>query len=233
MQIYRTVLVEDNPDDKQLLIDFTNGVPFLKTEAVFNDARVALPFLNTYPVELLLLDIHLPGMSGFDLLRALTNPPATILTTSSLADSLEAFEVGAIDYLVKPLRHDRFLRAVNRVLVRQISPESTLQAPPAITLKQGYGLVRLLVGDINYLEAFGAYTKVHLADGQIVVVNHMLTDLQEKLPPTEFVRVHRSFIVAIARISTYAGHYLRVDNLSVPVGRFYLADLRRTLKLEK
>ena len=227
MKIYRVAVVEDNPDDQRFLLDLVGRVPFLTLVGSFDDSVLALPFLSTQPVDLLLLDLHLPGLSGFGLLRSLPNPPAVILTTSSLADSLEAFDVGVVDYLVKPLRYERFLRAVNRVLSRQAEPARI--SSTVVTLKQGYESVRVVTNEITYIEAHGAYAQVHLLSLPAVLVNHSLTDLLDKLPAGQFVRVHRSFIVAVTHISKFSNRQLTIGSHDIPVGRAYYDDLLRLL----
>ena len=232
MKIYRVAVVEDNPDDQRFLLDLIKRTPFLTLAGSFDDPLMALPFLTTHPVDLLLLDLHLPGLSGFGLMRSLPSPPAVILTTSSLADSLEAFDVGVVDYLVKPIRYERFLRAVNRVLTRQPEP-TTLSSPSAIVLKQSYDSVRLIINDITHLEAFGAYSKVHLAGQPTVLVNHSLTELLEKLPAGQFVRVHRSVVVALVHVSTFSPRQLTIGEHTIAVGRAYQSECLRLLNEPK
>ena len=228
MKSYRVALVEDNPDDQQTLVDFVARSPFLTLVGSFDEPFVALPFLTTQPVDLLLLDLNLPGLSGFGLLRSLPNPPAVILTTSSLADSLEAFDAGVVDYLVKPIRYERFLRAVNRVLARQ----ANLPAPvlsPTIVLRNGYESVRVMLEHVTHIQASGAYARVYLTGHRTLMVNHSLTELVEQLPAAQFVRVHRSFIVAIAQVSTFSNRQLLINNQPIPVGRAYADDLLHLL----
>lgn len=230
MKQHRVVLVEDNPDDQETLLAFVARTPFLTLAGSFDGAVAALPFLTTQSVDLLLLDLHLPGLSGFDLLRSLPNPPAVILTTSSLADSLEAFDVGVVDYLVKPIRYERFLRAVSRVLARQPAPA----APPGdvratLLLKQGRDSVAVRPDDIVFVEASGPNSLVYLTHNRSLMVSHLLTDLLDQLPPTQFVRVHRAFAVALPRISTISNRQLTVGTRSVPVGRAYHDDVFRLL----
>jgi DNA-binding LytR/AlgR family response regulator len=234
MKSYRVALLEDNPDDQQILLEFIGQTPFLKLVGSFDNPIIALPFLSTQRVDLLLLDLYLPGLSGFDVLRSLPRPPAVIMTTVSLADSLEAFDVGAVDYLVKPIRYERFLRAVNRVLARNIPQEPKAGknpvSQPFVSLKQGHVQVRVFLNEVAYIEAFGAYARVHLKDGQILLVGHLLNDLETLLPSPQFVRVHRSFLVASDQILRIANRQITLDNLTIPVGRTYQATLRQVLR---
>jgi DNA-binding LytR/AlgR family response regulator len=230
MKIYRVALLEDNPDDRQDLLELVERIPFLTVSGVFDNAITALPVLSTNPVDILLLDLHMPGLSGFGFLRALPHSPAVILTTASLANSMEAFEVGAVDYLVKPIRYERLMRAVNRVLSRQPEPASLA----SVTVKQGSDFVQVTHAELTHIEAFGPYSKLHLVNTRTLLVNHLLTDLLEKLPPNQFVRVHRSFVVSLAQVSSYSSRQLVVRNQSIPMGRAYLENfLSRLDTLEK
>lgn len=229
MPTYRVVVLEDSPDDCQLLLEHISRVPFLSVVAAFSDPLTALPFLLSEPVDLLLLDLHLPGLSGFSLLRSLPHPPAVILTTSSLADSLEAFDVGVVDYVVKPIRYERFLRAVNRVLTRQPERPPHPADAGSVLLKQGHDLVRVPVDAITHIEAVGTYSKLYRTNQPPLLVSHQLSDLLAKLPAARFVRVHRSYVVAVDRISRLASRQLFVADKPIPVGRTYQQALHRLL----
>ena len=227
--MYRVVLVEDNPADHRALLDLIARIPFLTVVGSFDDPLAALPFLLTEPVDLLLLDLHLPGLSGFGLLRSLPHPPAVILTTSSLASSLEAFDVGVVDYLLKPLRYERFLRAINRALVRQSDTAVPVGESAFIWIKQGHDSIRVAYSDILYVEAFGAYARLHTSTGQLILASHALTELADKLPTSQFIRVHRSFVVALSRITTFSTRQLTLGNTPIPVGRVYQDSVRQVL----
>jgi DNA-binding LytR/AlgR family response regulator len=227
MKIYRVLVVEDNSDDQKHILSLVNQVPFLTVVGIFDDALSALPFLTTEPVDLLLLDLHLPGLSGFGLLRSLPNPPAVILTTSSLADSLEAFDVGVVDYLLKPIRYERFLRAINRIMARQVAPvaPSPVYSPAAIILKKGYESIRVVLEEITCIEAFGSYSKVYFREDKELVVSHLLVDLLERLPENQFLRVHRSFIVSVAYVLSFNARQITLAERKIPVSRAYYDQL--------
>jgi DNA-binding LytR/AlgR family response regulator len=229
MERYRIAIVEDNPDDQQAVLDLVSRVPFLTVVGTFADALTALPMLTNEPVDLLLLDLHLPGLSGFELLRSLVRPPAVILTTSSLGGPLEAFDLGVADYLLKPLRYERFLRAVNRAVLRPAPQPPALARPLAVTLRQGFESVRIMPDQIMLLEAVGAYTNVHLTNGEIIQVSHLLTGVLARLPADAFVRVHRSYAVAVGRISRFSREQLTVGTRQLRVGRAYQDALLRLL----
>ncbi len=229
MKIYRVAVVEDNPNDKQFLLDLIGRVPFLTLAGSFDDPLMALPFLTTEPVDLLLLDLHLPNLSGYELLRSLPNPPAVILTTSSLADSLEAFNVGAVDYLVKPIRYERFLRAVNRAITNRQTTALAPPAPQTMFLKVGHDMMRINVEEIRFVEASGQQSRIYLAN-QVLTVSHLLSDLAERLPTDTFIRIHRSYIISVGGVSRYSSRSVWIGSHELPVGTSYLAALKAVLE---
>lgn len=218
----RVVLVDDDPTALALLRHFVSRLPDLRIEAEFADAASARRFLQEHPVDLLLLDIHLPDGDGFGLLDALPQPPAVILTTSSVSDSLLAYEYGVVDYLVKPLSFERFREAVGRVLRRAAPPS------PTVLLKDGRGLVPVSLADLRYVSAEGPYSRLHLS-GKSLLVNHLLADLQERLPADAFVRVHRSYIVGLAHVSRLSLLNVDVAGQRIPVGIRYREALKSRL----
>ena len=215
------VLVEDDPDDQQIFLEYTSQVPFLTVTGVFANPLEATRFIQTNPVDLLFLDIGLPHLSGLEMIQSLSAPPPIILTTLDLNRSLEAYDVGVVDYLVKPFSFARFMRAVNRALSRQ--PDR----PPAVVfLKDGHDTIRVLLDELLYVEAYGQLCKLHLSD-QVRVVSHSITELQDLLPSARFLRVHRSFLVSIARIDRFSARSLFLGAREIPVGSAYQIDLKR------
>jgi DNA-binding LytR/AlgR family response regulator len=224
VKAYRLVIVEDNPDDQQRLLDYVARLPELTVAGVFADPVPAQEQLNTTSADLLLLDIDLPALSGFDLLRLLTDPPVVILTTLSISRSLEAYDAGVIDYLVKPFSFERFRRAIDRAGVH-------LAAPPPLMLKVGRQLVRVAPDTIRYVEADGSFCRVYLADRN-VLVSQLLTDLVSQLSDSQFIRVHRSYLVAVSAIASVSSRYVVLQTREqLPIGDVYRAALRQRLGL--
>lgn len=219
----RAVLIDDDPSSLALLRFFAGKVPSLNVLAEFTNVADARRFLQEHPADLLLLDVHLPDGDGFSLIDALPQPPAVILITSSVSDALQAYEYGVVDYLVKPVGFDRFREAIGRVQGRLAMPP-----PPTLLLKDGRGLVPVPVADIRYIAAEGAYSRIHLG-GKNLLVNHLLADLQERLPAGDFVRVHRSYIVALAHVSRLSLLAVEVAGQRIPVGIRHREALKNRL----
>jgi len=219
----RVVLIDDDPSSLALIRLFAEKVPDLLVVTECTNVADARTFLQEKTADLLLLDIHLPDGDAFALLDALPRPPAVILITSSVSNSLQAYEYGVIDYLVKPVRFERFREAIGRVQGRLATP-----SPPTLLLKDGRGLVPVPVADIRYVAAEGPYSRVHLG-GRSLLVNHLLAELQERLPGKEFVRVHRSYIVALAHTSRVSLLGVEVAGQRIPVGTRYREGLKSRL----
>jgi DNA-binding LytR/AlgR family response regulator len=223
MKTYKTLLVEDDPDHARLLAGYAGQVPGMIVVGVLNQALSALSFLQNNPVDLLVLDINLPQLSGLNLIRSLPQPPVVILTTSSLTDSLEAYELGVVDYLVKPFRFERFLRAVNRALPR-LTTDPVGLPPASIFLKDGRASVQVMLDDISHAEAYGGFCRVFLP-GRMLLVTHGIAELTERLPAARFRRVHRSYIVALDKIVRYTSREVFLPEQRIPVGEAYRESL--------
>jgi DNA-binding LytR/AlgR family response regulator len=225
MKKHTILLLEDTPEDQQIFRHYVSQLPFLDIAGVFGEASAALPVLQTGTIDVFVSDIYMPQQTGIDLLRTLTNPPPVILTTASVQHPIEAYELGVVDYLVKPFSFERFKIAINRAIAHQ--EQRVAEANRAIWLKEGRGTVQVLLNQIRYVEANGPYCKLHLTD-RVLLVNYVLTSLLDQLPADEFVQVHRSYAVAVAHINRI--HTLSVEldkNTTVPIGFRYRNALRQ------
>jgi DNA-binding LytR/AlgR family response regulator len=228
MKTHTILLLEDTPEDQQVFCQYVSQLPFLTIAGVVDNTTAALALLQTRTVDLCVSDIGLPQQSGIELLRTLPNPPPVILTTVSITHSLEAYELGVIDYLVKSFSFERFEMAVSRALARRETAPTPL--PLSIWLKEGRNRVQVMLAQIRYIEAEGPYCKLHLTN-RVLLVNHLITHLLDQLPADKFVRVHRSYIVAVAYISRVQTLAVELDNQAkVPIGMRYRNVLRNVAK---
>jgi DNA-binding LytR/AlgR family response regulator len=174
------------------------------------------------PVDLIFLDIQMPELTGIGLVRALENPPKVIFTTAYREYAVEGFELDVVDYLLKPISLPRLLRAIEKYR-RQLQNEQPLpshQAPRYLTVHANRQLVRIRLDDILFVESMSDYVKIHLAD-QVIVSKQRISHLEEQLAGEGFLRVHRSFLEAHARISSYTGDEIRIAGQAIPIGRSY------------
>lgn len=220
----KLVVIDDDPSALSLIRAFVNRLPGLSIVAEFNTITPALSFLQTQPIDLLLLDIGMPDGNGFGLLDSLPNPPAVVLITASLTDSLRAYDYGVVDYLVKSFTFERFEQAIDRVRKFLSTPTES----PMLALKTGRDTLMIRQNDVRYVKADGPYCHVFLED-RSYLVNHLLADLEARLPASAFIRVHRSYVVAKAHVTRLSLLGIELGNYRVPVGIRYRNTLKKLL----
>lgn len=221
------IVVDDEPIASDLLEKYIRDVPALRLVQVCRNAFEATEALMQHDVQLIFLDINMPRLSGMKFYRSLSNPPAVIFTTAYPEYALEGFEVDATDYLLKPFSFERFYQAVTRLLARQ-TPERATGEMEFILLKADKKLHRVNVSEILFVEGLGDYVKVHLPDA-FLVVHDTLQHIQESLP-VNFVRVHKSFLVAVGHVQFIDGNMAGVGNREIPIGLKYKEDFMAALK---
>ena len=234
----RCMIVDDEPLVRELLEDNIRQIPFLQCVKSCKNALEATEVLQTTPVDLLFLDIQMPRVNGLQFLQALQNPPLVILVTAYEQYALEGFNLHVVDYLLKPFAFERFLRACNRAqelfrLQQQDKPgEKTPAAEPQdFFVNVEYALVKIVVADILYIEGVKDYIKFYLAGASRPVLTRMtLKAMEEKLPPPAFIRVHKSFLVAVSKITTIKRDIVCIGTTEIPVSGSYKANLNQILK---
>ena len=232
------IAVDDEPLALELVCTFIKQTPFLHLTGRYTSAIEALNHLHQQPVDLIFLDIQMPDLSGTDLARVLDKGqpgqgPRIIFTTAFNQYALEGYRLDALDYLLKPFNYVEFLRAANKALayaeLRQKPAESNpVAAAPAeaedeyLFLKVEYQLVRVPLQDILYIEGLKDYVKVHLQSAPKPILSlTSLKALEEKLPAKKFMRIHRSFIVALDKINSITRQSVQIGNVNIPVSDQY------------
>ncbi|WP_426491764.1 LytR/AlgR family response regulator transcription factor [Hymenobacter sp. 102] len=230
----QVLIVDDEPLAHQVLQTYVERVAHLRVAGHCYTAVEALTFLHQQPVDVVLLDVQMPEMSGLELLRALPHAPRVILTTAFSEFALEGYEYGVIDYLLKPIPFPRFLKAIARLPAPEptpaAAPPAPVSAPPAapaaLLLRDGPTTHRVPLADITYLEAYGNYVKVHTPTGRLVVPD-TLRRLLTELPPARFLRVHKSFVVPLERVEQLQGNQLTIAGAVVPLGAAFRQEFLR------
>jgi len=200
-----------NQDDRLLL------------QGNYKNAKDALKGITTQPVELVFLDINMPGLTGFQFLKAMTNPPAVIFTTAYREHAMEGFEANAIDYLLKPIAIERFLLSVNKAWKFLRSPinktnDTAKESGDFFFVKADGGLTKIFFEEILFIEALKEYVKI-VTKERSVITYHTISGLEEKLPSGKFYRIHRSYIVNIKAISTIEAFTVSIDKHELPISR--------------
>lgn len=208
-------------------------VQMLELVAECSDAMEAYNYLNSEQIDLLFLDIEMPGMTGIELIKKLgAKKPLIIFTTAKPDYAVEAFELNVVDYVVKPVSLARFLQAVEKAKEAYDSnkQEVKIEAREFVFVKDNGVLKRLNVDDILYLEAMGDYVKVHTAQ-KFHVLHSTLKSIEEKLPPNKFLRIHRSYIVALHKIDFIQDGIITIGKATIPVAETYKSALSKRLNL--
>jgi DNA-binding LytR/AlgR family response regulator len=221
------IIIEDQPPAQRILKKFIEDVGSLQLRATFSDAIQAMEYLKSEKVDLIFLDIHLPKISGIDLLKSVPNLPPVILTTAFSDYALESYEFNVVDYLLKPFSFQRFVKAVSKVPTHNPSEQRATSAPDQpsgqreIFIKSGYEYIKVSVDDINYIKSDADYTEL-FTSGKKLLSSEPLRNWLETLDADQFVRVHKSYIVNVANIVKVVGNQIYMaDQTIVPIGRAF------------
>jgi DNA-binding LytR/AlgR family response regulator len=219
------IAVDDEPIALDIVRSHASKVPYLNLKAEFIDAFKAIDYINKEPVDIVFLDIKMPDISGIDFVKSLNVKPLVIFTTAYSEHAVNGFDLDAVDYLLKPFSLSRFIKACNKAhelfQIRNKNIQNNY-----IFLKTGYEQVKVFFDEILYLEAAGNYVSFVLKD-KSVLSRMTFTEVESLLQPEKFLRIHRSFMVAISQINKIERHQVTVANLVIPVSEAYLQDLMR------
>lgn len=223
------VIIDDEPAAIEVLQIHLNTVPSMVLKASFRDPMEALDYLQQHKVDLIFLDINMPKLSGISFPKLLQNPPLIIFTTAYSEYALESYELKAVDYLLKPIQFDRLLQAIMKVknLLNQNigalpakADSSADMSEQTIFIKSGAEFHQLSIKNIKYIESDGNYVTFH-TDGRPMLARYKLSEVLDLLPPHQFVRVHRSYVVALKHIETVKNHCVVINKHEVPLSSTY------------
>jgi DNA-binding LytR/AlgR family response regulator len=225
MEKYNCIIVEDEPLAAEVLQHYISEVPFLELEQTCANAMDTMDILNKKQVDLIFLDIHLPKLKGFDFIRTLKNPPKIIVTTAYRDYAVQAFELNAVDYLVKPIEFSRFLTAVSKLF--QARPVFHLAVPGKpggerthLFFNVGSKRVKVFLDEILYIESLREFIRI-TTKTKSIMTKFQLTKVEEMLKDNNFIRVHRSFIVSREKIDAFSSTEVEINNKQIPIGRSY------------
>jgi DNA-binding LytR/AlgR family response regulator len=219
----RCIAIDDEPLSLALIQQYISKFPALRLVQTFDDAISAAEFLRTNAVDLVFADINMPDVNGIDLVRSLVEKPVVIFITAHRKFAVEGFELEALDYLLKPVDFNRFSRAVQRALeyLRYRRHDAQTQEE-SIFVRAEYKLIKIPLTDILYIEGLQDYIKIHLTQGRPVMTLMTLKSMQEKLPATRFLRIHRSYIVPVGRITAIVNRKVHIGaGPELPIGDSY------------
>lgn len=227
----KCVAVDDEPLALTMVSSFVRQTPFLELVAAFDNAIDALNFVQSNPVQLLLLDIQMADLTGMELARVLNaenrpDKPFIIFTTAYSEFALEGYRVDAVDYILKPFDYEDFITSVSKVRKRLEQKNESAEIPQSdnqqyIFIKVDSQIVRVEVSDIMYIEGLKDYVKIHLSNGESLLSLMSLKKLEEKLTNSGFLRIHRSYIISFARVDSLLKSSVKIGNETIPVGATY------------
>lgn len=224
------IIVDDEPLSKDILKDYVENCPELNLLATYPNALEARDAIIKGEIDLVLLDINMPKLSGINMMKSLPNPPLVIFVTAYPEYAVEGFDLDAIDYLLKPVSFERFSKAINRVTEKLQNDHPAETSGDHIMVKADKKIFRIDLTDIFYLEAQGDYVKIY-TDTRTLMVYGTLTGFAEKLPTDRFCRIHKSYLVSISRIEYIEGNSLKIRNNSLPISSTYKDQLTNLLKI--
>ena len=216
----KVLIVDDEPLAQEILVSYVGKFPEIQLIATCNNAIEAKEILNKEAVDLILLDIQMPKISGIEFLKTLDNPPMIILTTAFSDYALDAYALNVIDYLLKPISFERFAKAIKKALQQLAQETSTTVSADFIFVKADKKLIKVFFKDLRYIEGLKDYVILHVDNKRIVTLQTMKS-LETKLPSAIFMRIHRSYIINIGNIDVLEGNSIHIGNKMIPIGKNY------------
>lgn len=232
------IIIEDERPAVEVLTHYISRVEFLKLKGVYTNAVQSMPMMNAGEIDLIFLDINLPTISGLDFIRTANPSAGIILTTAHAEFAVTSFELEVIDFLLKPFSYERFLKAVNRFLKLrmpgQVAPAIEAQAEERkdsgfIFVKSNKKMVKVYLKDILYIESQKNYLMISTTQSSMLLYQS-ISEMAERLPKDLFLRTHRSFIVAIAHITSFSASSVTINEKEIPIGKNYSKEVATILK---
>jgi len=231
----RCLLVDDEPLALKVLENHIESISQLEIVSSCANALAAMEVLKQHqPIDLMFLDIQMPKLIGTSFLKTLRNPPKVIFTTAYKEYAVEAFDLDAIDYLLKPVTLERLMKAVNKITMETMP---IIQEEQKILEQEGFAyfrserkMIKVKYDDILFIESMKDYVKVARTGDKPLLVKQSISSLENMLPANQFVRIHRSFIVSIPKITAFTNHDIEIGGIEIPIGRLYSRHIERLQK---
>jgi two-component system LytT family response regulator len=217
---YNCIIVDDEPLAIEVIRTHVSTVGIFNIKGECINTIEAFKILSAEKIDLMFLDIQMPGMKGTDFLKSLVNPPKVILTTAYRDYALEGFDLNVIDYLLKPVPYERFLRAVDKFLNNESRKPGDTENEKFIYLNINKKVHKILVDEIVYVESIKDYLSIHTVSGDIVA-KHTISAFELLLPENAFIRIHRSYIVSVSKIRGFNTQFIEVGKKELPIGPNY------------
>jgi len=220
------VAIDDEPLGLEIIKAFCANIDFVRLVKTFTDSASALEFLNGQHVDLLLLDINMPAMSGIELYKKVSKDTMVIFTTAYSHYAVEGFNLSAIDYLLKPFEFGRFQKALEKANeYKGYTQRKETEEQKFLFVRVDYSMVKVVLEEVLYIEGLDNYIKIHFDNGKSLLVRMSMKGIAEKLPSSEFIRVHRSFIVPVTKVTSVRNKIIYLNKQEIPVGTNYVDEV--------
>lgn len=231
MNSYQAIIIDDEPLAIEVITHYLERFPDIQVVETFTDSVAAFQFLKTHTVDLAFTDIAMPEISGMELVRLSQGATLFIMTTSYSEYAVESFELEVVDYLMKPIAFERFSKAIKRFeqLKAQQPPQD---AAPSFFIKEGDEFVKIAIADIDYIQGLKDYAKI-VTGNKYCLALKTLKSIESLLGTYQFMRIHKSYIVPLTKISQYNGRCVLINDVEIPVGNYYREDLKEYLNKHK
>ena len=231
MNRFKCLIIDDEPLAQNVIENYLKEFSFIELVARCENALTALEWMKKQKIDLIFLDISMPFISGLSFIKTLQNPPAVILTTAHKEFAVESYELNVLDYLLKPISFERFLKAINKLDIQASEPARRAHEETSndvfIYVKSEKKNLKILLNEILFIESLKDYIKIHLQNKTTVITQVQISAIEQRLPDS-FIRIHRSFIVAKDKVTAYTQHDLEIGKHQIPIGRSYKIVVSKT-----
>ncbi len=221
----RCIAIDDEPLALKQIVSYIDKTPFLSLVGQFESALQTISFIQENEVDLMFVDINMPDLSGMDFVKSLNNPPKVIFTTAYSEYAIEGYKVDAIDYLLKPIDYTSFLKSVEKAKDRiqpKLSENTEVHSDDTfLFIKSEYKILRINLTDIQYVEGMREYIRIHLVNQKPIMTLMSMKAMEKQLDENQFMRVHRSYIVSLSKITTIERNRIIFDKVYIPVSEQY------------
>jgi len=237
MNEIKCLIVEDEPIASQVIKSYLEKLEAFMVVETCDNALQAFEFLQANRVDLMFLDIQMPKITGLEFLKTLQTPPMVIIVTAYREFALEGFELDVVDYLLKPVSFERFLKAINKfnnldnktARSNHDDSEKSGSSEESIWIRADRKNVKIRIDDINYIEGLKDYVKINLKNG-LIISKMPMKNMEKMLPAKQFIRIHRSYLIPVSKISAYNNEGIEIDSVMLPIGKMYKESVIRYLE---
>jgi DNA-binding LytR/AlgR family response regulator len=222
----KAIAIDDEPLALKIIEHFCKLTDFIELDKTFTKTDEALKHIKKFPVDLLFLDIQMPGKNGLDFYRQLDSDVMVIFTTAFSEYAVEGFNINALDYLLKPFSQERFLQAAEKAKKELQSKKNTIDHSHLL-IRADYKLNRIEFDDIMLIEGLDDYIRIHLKNKTAITARLSMKSILEKLPAAMFVRVHRSYIVPVKKVKSFYNKTIQIEDFVIPIGDTYKEEINK------